>query len=326
MRPTLHFALTRDNWRLALHHFPGQGRARRHAVILCHGLGASHVGFDLGADASLARHLAQRGFHVFAVDLRGHGASERPSLFGKKRFGWSFDDYLLGDLPALFAQVSRLQGGDGVHFVGHSMGGLLLYAHLARGGSADVRSGTAIGSSLDYSASSSGFHRIRPLRPLLAGVPAVPIGVLARLSARAAGRLTTSFDRFNVWTTNVDADVWRQACRSVFCSVSSPVMAQLSTAMEPGGLRSRDGSLVYTDHLSTATSPILAIAGTRDPQCPPDAARRTLEAVGSARREFRAFGRAHGHADDYGHFDLLIGRRAHAEVFPCIDAWLEEHD
>jgi pimeloyl-ACP methyl ester carboxylesterase len=28
----------------------------------------------------------------------------------------------------------------------------------------------------------------------------------------------------------------------------------------------------------------------------------------------------------YGHFDLLMGRRAHAEVFPHIDRWLDEHD
>jgi hypothetical protein len=34
----------------------------------------------------------------------------------------------------------------------------------------------------------------------------------------------------------------------------------------------------------------------------------------------------HGHGDHYGHFDLLMGRRAVEEVFPTIDAWLAEAD
>jgi hypothetical protein len=40
----------------------------------------------------------------------------------------------------------------------------------------------------------------------------------------------------------------------------------------------------------------------------------------------RVFGPEHGHADHYGHFDLLVGRNAVREVFPHIDRWLDEHD
>ena len=71
---------------------------------------------------------------------------------------------------------------------------------------------------------------------------------------------------------------------------------------------------------------MLAIAGDRDEQCPPDAAERTLAALGSPRRELRVFGPDHGHADHYGHFNLVVGRRAPAEVFPCIDTWMDAAD
>ena len=47
---------------------------------------------------------------------------------------------------------------------------------------------------------------------------------------------------------------------------------------------------------------------------------------GSKRRELRVFGKSHGHVDHYGHFDLLMGRRAKEEVFPHIDRFLDEHD
>lgn len=319
--------LTDDGWRIALHVYEASGaKARRHPVLLCHGLAANHMAFDTHAETSLARHLASRGYLALAVDLRGHGHSERPTRGGERRFGWSFDDYLLFDLPAAIAYAKRASGAPAVHWIGHSMGGLLAYAHLARGGSRDFCSVTTIGSSLDYSGAKSGFHKLRPLRSLLDRIPFVPIGLLGRAMARFVGRVETPFQRFNVWPSNVDPEHWRQVSREGFHAVSPAVMGQLASAMETGGLRSRDGSTAYLDGLAGATAPVLAIAGDRDAQCPPDAAERTLEALGSPRRELRVFGKSRGHGDHYGHFDLIIGRRARAEVFPCIDAWVDAAD
>ena len=39
----------------------------------------------------------------------------------------------------------------------------------------------------------------------------------------------------------------------------------------------------------------------------------------------RLVGKGHGQAGEYGHGDLLIGRRAPAEIFPLILDWLERH-
>ncbi len=319
--------ITDDGWRIALHVFAPSGTTtRRHPVLLCHGLGSNHLAFDVDAEHSVARHLARRGYLVVAIDLRGHGHSERPSRNGVRRFGWSFDEYLLHDVPTAIAFAKRISGASAVHWIGHSMGGILGYAHLARGGSADFASMTAVGSSLDYSGSKSGFHSLTPLRKLLDRIPAVPIGHIARWSGAIARRRESPFDRFNVWRTNADPAIWRRIATHGFHAVSPPVMAQLATSMQPGGLTSRDGSVAYTEGLASATSPVLSLAGEKDPQCPPEAAKRTLDAVGSARRELRVFGRSHGHADHYGHFDLLMGRRAKDEVLVHIDRWLDEHD
>jgi polyhydroxyalkanoate synthase len=320
--------LTDDGWRLALHVYEPTREAdvaRKHPVVLCHGLAANHIAFDVHADVSLARHLARRGYVAIAVDLRGHGHSEHPSFRGARRFGWSFDDYLERDVPAAIAFAKARTGASAVHWIGHSMGGILGYAHLARGGSHDLVTMTAVGSSLDYSGAKSGFHSIAPLRKLLDRIPAVPVGLLARASSAFVGRVKTPFERFNVWSSNTDPELWREVSSRGFHAVSPPVMAQLATAMQPGGLRARGGS-AYTSGLAGATTPVLAIAGERDPQCPPDAAARTLEAVGSKRRELVVFGRSHGHRDHYAHWDLLMGRRANDEVFPHIDRFLDEHD
>jgi pimeloyl-ACP methyl ester carboxylesterase len=206
------------------------------------------------------------------------------------------------------------------------MGGLLAYAHLARGRSEDVRSVITVGSSLDYSASRSGFHALLPFGFLLERLPHVPVGLLARAAGALVGRVVTPYERFNVWPSNTAPEVWKRISEHGFHAVSPPVMAQLASALRAGGLRSRDGGTAYFAGLAQATAPVLGLVGDRDAQCPPDAARRTLDAVGSARRELLVFGPAQGHADHYGHFDVLVGRRAREEVFPHIDRWLDEHD
>jgi len=316
--------LTNDGWRIAAHVFEPQGPKRRRPVVLCHGLAANHLAFDVHADVSLARHLARRGYLALAIDLRGHGHSEHPTRAGARRFGWSFDDYLERDVPAAIAMAKQMSGASEVHWIGHSMGGILGYVHIAH--NRDLASMTAVGSSLDYSASDSGFHALAPLRALLDRIPHVPVGLLAKASGALVGRASTPYEKFNVWATNTDLAHWRRIATRGFHRVSSPVMAQLASAMQPGGLRSRDGSRSYVVALGDATTPVLALAGDRDPQCPPDAARRTLEAVGSKDKKLVVFGPNEGHGDHYGHFDLLIGRRAKEEVFPHIDGFLDDHD
>ncbi len=305
----LHHVVTDDGVRLALHQLPGGGRG---AVICCHGLGANRLAFDLTEDCSLARHLARAGFDVFLLELRGHGLSERP------RRPWSFDTYVERDLPAALARVADL-AGPRVGFIGHSMGGILALSYLARGGEG-LAAAVTVGSALDYSGSGSGFRRLLPLKRALHLLPMVPVDLVARRSAAFVGRWRSPYERFNIVSSNVDPAAWRRVCEGGFHPVSPPVMAQLATAFEPGGLRSSDGRDSYLEGLAATRTPVLALAGSADAQCPPEAVLRTSRA--SACAETIILGREQGCADDYGHFDLLIGRRAAREVFPRVETWL----
>jgi pimeloyl-ACP methyl ester carboxylesterase len=321
-----HFATTEDGWRIALSRYRAVGGGRRYPVVLCHGLAANRASFDLAPECSLARHLATRGFDVWSLELRGHGCSDRPTWFGLRRWGWCFDDYLRKDIPAALALVRAETGAERVHFVGHSMGGILLYAHLGQGGERDIASGVAIGSSLDYSASHSEFHNFVPLAGVAGVLPFIPFGPLARLGAPLCGRFTNPVEKFNCCRSNVDPHLARRLYATAIHSCSTPVMVQLASAFHPGGLRSRDGTTAYLEALARVKVPVLALAGTSDLQCPPDAARATLDNLAAPGRRFVAFGRVHGQSNDYGHFDMIIGRRAADEVYPVITDFLEHND
>lgn len=319
----LQFTRTEDGWTLALSRWRPRAAARRSPVLLLHGLAASRETFDPDPRFSLARHLCGRGYDVWALELRGHGRSERPSLFGAHRYGWGFEHYLRRDLPAALAHLRAAAGGREPHWIGHSMGGILALAHLACGGAA--RSVTTIASSLDYSGSGSGFHKVTGLKPLFARLPLVPAGPLAFLSAPLALRFPSPIDRFFVEAENVDAEVYRRWLTRGVHTISAPVLAQLVSAFDPGGLRTSAGDQ-YQRALSRVKVPVLLLAGDRDRQCPPAAAAASYGALGAADKKLALFGPEHGHAGHYGHIDLVLGLRAAAEVYPHIDAWLDAHD
>ena len=79
-------------------------------VLLLHGLGASWVTWHLNIGA-----LAEAGFTAVALDLPGHGDSDKPS-------NWSYHP---ADQVKLVHEFSLALGADRVSVVGNSAGGLI---------------------------------------------------------------------------------------------------------------------------------------------------------------------------------------------------------
>src|SRR5262249_35813840 len=130
-------------------------------VILCHGLTYNAQFWDLDPACSFARYLVGLGYDVWAVDLRGCGLSQKwawsPETAPEAIFGgalrrptrrrmcatarvsvgprsgrWDFDPHIAYDAPALVPLVGRRTGAPSVTWIGHSMGGIVAIAHLAR--------------------------------------------------------------------------------------------------------------------------------------------------------------------------------------------------
>jgi pimeloyl-ACP methyl ester carboxylesterase len=324
---TVHFVTTADGWRLALARYPPLGASRRRfPVLLCHGLGANRCSFDLGRDPSLAVYLANAGFDVWCLELRGHGRSDRPGLFSPRHFGWSFDDYLHIDLPTAIAKVQKITGMPQLHVVGHSMGGMLCLCHCAT--ASEIRSATVIAASLDFRNTGSDFARLLKGKWLAHALPAIPVGLLALMVSPCTGRIKNRLEEFSLWGANVDPMVTRLHFANTFHAISSPVLLQLSTAFAEGGFHSWNGAQDYRHLTACSRVPTLFLAADRDRQCPLAACRRTYErlAQGGEAHQLVVFGKKTGQQEHYGHFDLLLGQRAATEVFPEIASWLLRHD
>lgn len=321
----IHFAATSDGWRLALHrHRPVGGRPRL-PVLLCAGYGCNRHFLDYDEYYSLARFLARRGFDTWVVELRGRGLS-RPTVACARPGSWTFDDLATVDVPAAVAYVAGVTGRR-VAWVGHSMGGMALYAGLGTTSQLveQIVAGVTIASPVVFPPVSSTL--LGRIGHMLLDVPfsdTVPqrwvLGALWHLVGRSRAL------EVGMNPANIDHHEVGRALRRSLSDVSRQKLRQLARWALDGEFTSADRRTDYRAALSSIATPMLVAAGSRDQLATPDAVRRVLDYLPAGAASYVEFGREHGHRTDYGHVDIILGRGAPEEVFPTIANWLGEHE
>ena len=93
-----------------------------------------------------------------------------------------------------------------------------------------------------------------------------------------------------------------------------------------GEFVSAKGDFNYRKKLAKVRIPVLLIGGEKDYLAPPKALRTTYRALGSKDRTLRIFGSRSKDPIKYGHFDLILGKKARKEVYPVIGKWLKRRD
>lgn len=309
---SLHRVVTADGAQIALGRYLPRGSRRfREPVILCHGLGANRFTFDFGGRHTLARQLADRGFEAWILELRGRGAAGAASLS-------SFDRQVEHDVGAALRTVLET-GASKVLWVGHSKGGMLALAHLARHPGAPIRAVAAVGSPTSFTSQRGLKPFVQVVRPLLAA-PAVPIEKLSRLALMVPP--PDWFMRYLVCPENLDAETRRRALANVGADVAGGVGRQFARWIAEGRWSSEDGRFDYALGLRNVTTPALLMGGTKDLLSPPEASHHAAEHLAGP-VETVTVGREAGHREDYGHGDLVLGRHAPEEVYPRIIRFLE---
>lgn len=311
----IHFIETEDHWQLAVTHYPPKEKKFPYPILLCHGLGSNRLAFYSESSRSFGQYLASNGFDVYACDLRGHGLSEKPGRTNDLRYNWGFLEYATLDMPAIIDAVLSLSSEKQCCFIGHSMGGILLY-YLASQSDARIKRGITLGSSLDYSNTGSLFRLIATAAPLTHILPATPIHWAARISGYLSRYHAGAIDPFLANPKNISPQSFSQYTRTATHPVSSRVLRDLALAITGEGMVDQQGQKIASSLAEKGYPfPILAVSGSRDLQCPPEAAHR----FGT---EQKVFGKEYGQQEEYGHHDLLIGKRAHLEVWPTLAEWL----
>lgn len=233
----------------------------------------------------LGAHLARAGFDVWLAEMRGHGLSPRNRLYRHNRVS----DYVRYDLPAIADFVFE-QNPQSAHWLGHSLGGIILAGALG---------GHYLAEDRLASVALFGSQISRVYWPLK--VPVVEWG----------GRLLLK--RFDL----VSGSRFKRG-------PEDEPMGVVLESLRWHGLFGRfgDGQRDWWAGLREVRVPVMAVAAVGDRQDPAWACRKLLEQFGSSTSEFVCLGRDEGFSSNFGHVEMLVSKEAQREVWPLVERWL----
>lgn len=287
-------------------------------VILVHGFGQNRYAWHM-RERSFANYLADRGFDVFNVDLRGHG---RSAELGAAR-SRGIDDYIRGDLPAVLDRVLSLSGFSKAFLVGHSLGGLCSAAASAArshqvAGVVTIGSPHALGRGhfvlgnglrlLGHTVGTAGILRGSQLR--------FPVDLIGKALHAARFAFDSRFAPIPVrgWKPGAFERGELASYLRSFDSESLSTVDDLIVLAATGELKSRADGTSYTRSIEQSTLPLLALSGSADLLANPGAVKPLFDRSRSRDKQYVKV--------DAGHGDLLVGKQAPEEVWPLVGNWL----
>lgn len=324
---------TADGWTVWVHRFRPTGEPRGLPVVLGHGFMMNRWCWSLSETGSMPARLAAAGFDVFVAEYRGSGRGRVPPedrLYLTREAGldgWGFDDHAELDVPAIIDGVRGITGADRVHWVGHSMGGMLGYAHAIHAGARGLASVVTMGSP-------TRFEHIAPLFGPTGPAAARLLRVLPKLHMRLFMALALPFAVFAPKVVLRTSGSKRWLTRFERMSLLAEAFEDTSPALA-GFFLDRwmnDRRLIPHEEGSYSDLPVptLVIAGASDVLAPPRAARVPFEETETDRVAYRLYGDPHLPPEiagpDLGHADLISGDVAMEHTLPLLTAWLGAED
>jgi pimeloyl-ACP methyl ester carboxylesterase len=320
-----HRAKTDDGWEIALTRYRPRGTPTGLPVILCHGISANARNVDLDERHSLARWLAAHGREAWTMSVRGAGDSDGIDEEKGRRPPINFDSFWRFDLPAVIRHVRLVTGARAVDYVGHSMGGLVVYAYLSQGGEG-INAAATLGTPtrLDWGTGLETW--LKAIAPkLLSAEVMIPSALGAHLAAPFQTLVDDGpFQRFFYNPQSTTAGAWQRLLAYGTADVAGGVALQLLAMLDRGRFQSFDGSVDFKKDMVRITTPVLVVAARLDRVALAPGVKDGYRALGGP-KQWLLITRANGAQGEYGHMDLVIAERAADEVWAPVLDFLNRH-
>lgn len=326
----IHHPKTSDNWDLTLeHHSPKKNTiGKKYPVIICHGLIGNRNYFKIKEEESIVFRLTSEGYDVWLLDLRGRTDAGTPSLFfGDKTYDFSFDDYATKDVEAAISYVLSKTGAEKVNWIGHSMGGMVVYTKIGTFQEKRIANLVTLGSPFSFYNPTKNLQTLNKFSFLLRFIPVIPSASISHLESDYKIPLPEKpFLRLFYYKENTEPSV-EHALKSVSTNNESPnVFKQFANGVKTGEILSLDGNTSYTKNLKNINVPVFLIAGRRDHLGTPMIVRHVYDNIGSKDKTMVVASRAEGHTEDYGHVDLVMGTHSDTDINVPIVKWLNDRN
>lgn len=326
VHPESSFVETEDGWQLAVHRWrPHGSRAcEPGAVVMLHGLATNRINLHPDEEHSVALSLARDGFDVFAIELRGAGLSR--STDSSVPRDWGFGDYAGKDLPAALTYIRHCIDGRPLHALGHSMGGMLLLQHeIYNPGSfaSMVVVGTPFLKGLQLQPRERRLlGAIAKVAPETGPASLLPLRKVAGVAGHFSGMSNWFADGMVINGENTEPALLALMAQEGISDLPVRLLREFHERIHAGD--AYHGPFKFEEMLDDVKCPSLILSGTVDNIAPVESVEKLARALGSNVLHYREMGVDNGCLANYGHVDLLVGKRAKLEVYPLIADFLRE--
>jgi polyhydroxyalkanoate synthase len=315
----IHSFTTEDGWRLRLHRRKPEGEVGE-PVFFMHSLSSNHLNFEIPYGHSLVDYLAKNGYDCWTFDSRACRGAVPPKRGARMKS--TVEDLLTKDIPAALRHIRSTTGHARVHWVGHSMGGMLLYAYDLQYDGEGLASGSTLGSPPGF----KGF-RLKP-RPTLIWLNRHA----HRLMDRSFQALAPFFDFWRPVSSLVPIN-WdnvhpKLRAKHLFhaAEMPLPIIGEQMYGWASGKPWTMcDGTLEIDKRLHELKTPLLAIFGSLDPFNSLARANAFFNAIKNPDKKMIYLSRANGNSANYNHIDLAFAVEGEREVFRPILEWMQGH-
>lgn len=319
---------TQDGWTIWVHRFRPRGEDRWDTpIVLGHGLMMNRWCWMLSGTGSLPMALAARGHDVYVAEYRGSGMS-RPPTVGPA--SWTIQEHVTQDVPALIEFVRARTQSASVHWIGHSMGGIVGYVHACRAGAqSGIERLVTLGSPVEFNHVN---HVLGPLghpaRRALRRVRHVRIRRLMFLSLPFVALLPRLALRYSGSSENLTLGERLALTRLAFEDGSAELLSWfLDSWLRKELVCPRELTSLTAGGFADLDVPTLVVAGQKDMLAPPRAVRRAFDETEGIPAAYKLFGDPEAAPElagpALGHADLIAGAVAIQHVLPLLAEWLE---
>ena len=276
----------------ALHRFTKEGNDK--VIFLLHGYFEDGKIFYTLKGKGFAPFLVSHGYDVFVCDLLGKGESQPKVSNGFKHSQY---EIITRDIPKYIEKVQSISGKDKINLGGHSWGGVVLMAYMARFKNEDIISIVNFAS------------KRRIARKNLNKLIQINFGWTwyGGYLVKKYGYLPAS--KMKMGTTDEPEDYYQQA----------DIWVREKQWIDP-----EDG-YNYHENFNFKLPPSLFITGKGDKMLGhPKDVKILVDEINATNIQYKVIGKSTGHLNDYDHINLLTHKDAPNDHFKFVLDFLEK--
>ncbi|HMV76473.1 MAG TPA: alpha/beta fold hydrolase [Leptospiraceae bacterium] len=323
--------VTEDGWKITVEHFlpkPGSPK-RKYPAVFLHGIVENRKVYSLNGDKSFVKNFTDSGYDVWTFDLRGKKEADDSSwFFGKRTYNYSFDEHCRYDADTALNFILKASGTDKVNWIGHSMGGMVMYMRIGTMNENRVANLVTLGSPFLFPFPSWKLKIQKKAGFFTPLFWVIPSGFFSRIMGYTGlPMMNEQYLSSMYWyPPNLGEENEKELFKYGIDDESPKLLAQFAESLGEWSYRSKDGKTDFTENLRNIHIPALLVAGRRDHMGSPYQVRYVYDRISSRDRTMMVIGRTEGKSEDYGHVDLVISKDSVKDIQMPIIEWLNRRN